>query len=146
MGRYQWGQDPWTDPFTHLRRMQEEIDRLFGTYGASAGTEFPPMNVWAGTDGAVVITEIPGVGPEDIEVTVHENTLTLKGRREMPTNGKEVTYHRRERRFGPFGRTIALPFGVDSANVRATFANGVLSIQLPRPESDKPRRVQIATA
>ncbi|MFN3075681.1 MAG: Hsp20/alpha crystallin family protein [Alphaproteobacteria bacterium] len=146
MLRYRWGNDTWNDPVAHLRRMQEDMDRLFGSFQGTAATEFPPANVWTGADGAVVSAEVPGVNPEEIEITVHQNTLTLKGRRTAGANSKDVTYHRRERAQGTFGRTFALPYPVDTAKVQASFANGILTIQLPRPEADKPRRIQIATA
>ncbi|MEO5375279.1 MAG: Hsp20/alpha crystallin family protein [Alphaproteobacteria bacterium] len=148
MLRYSQGRDVWADPILNLQRMQEEMNRLFGRFGTmTEAGEYPSMNVWTGEEGAMVTAEVPGVSPENIEVTVHRNTLTLKGRRdEAAPTGEEVTYHRRERDHGTFGRTIALPFPVDSDRVEASFRNGVVKILLPRPEADKPRRIKISNA
>jgi HSP20 family protein len=101
------------------------------------------MNVWTDTDSAVVTAELPGVSLEDIEITVEDDTLTLRGDRQRETPEEEATYHRRERRFGSFLRTFSLPFRVDSERVDATLRNGVLSISLPRAEEDKPRKITI---
>jgi HSP20 family protein len=75
---------------------------------------------------------------------VHQNTLTIKGRREPEAKEPEAGFHRRERTFGPFLRTIALPFNVDPEQVKATAQNGILTVELPRPESDKPRKIKIS--
>ena len=88
--------------------------------------------------------EIPGVSLDNIDLTVHQSTLTIKGKSVPEGSVPEESFHRRERRYGPFTRTIALPFNVDSDKVKATTQNGVLSIELPRPETDKPRRIHIA--
>lgn len=138
-------QDPWGDAVSVLRRMQEEMNRTLGGTGVLA-TEFPLVNVWRGEEGIVVTAEVPGVSLDDIEVVVHQNTLTIKGRREPAAGVSEASYHRRERVFGPFSRTIALPFNVDASRVSAAADAGVLTIQLPRPEADKPKRIHIATA
>jgi HSP20 family protein len=137
-------QDPWGDAVGALRRMQEEMNRTLGA--GFVASEFPPVNVWRGEDGIVVTAEVPGVSLGDIEVVVHQNTLTIKGRREAAPGVAEASYHRRERIAGPFSRTISLPFNVDAGRVSATADAGVLTIELPRPEADKPRRIHIATA
>jgi HSP20 family protein len=138
-------QDPWGDAVGALRRMQEEMNRTLGGTGVLSG-EYPPVNVWRGEGGVIVTAEVPGVSLDDIEVVVHQNTLTIKGRREPAAGVAEASYHRRERVSGPFARTIALPFNVDAAKVSASADAGVLTIELPRPESDKPKRIHIATA
>lgn len=148
MLRYSLGRDVWADPYLHLQRMQDEMNRLLGRFGPAAeAVDYPPMNLWTGEEGAVVTAEIPGVAPENIEVSVHRNTLTVKGKRDEPeATGEEVVHHRRERNHGTFGRTISLPFAVDPAHVEASFRNGVVKIVLPRPEEDKPKRIKIANA
>lgn len=138
-------QDPWGDAVSALRRMQEEMNRTLAGSGVVAA-EYPPINVWRGEEGIVVTAEVPGVVLDDIEVVVHQNTLTIKGRREPAAGVPEASYHRRERIVGPFARTIALPFNVDAGRVSATADAGVLTIALPRPEADKPKRINIATA
>ncbi|MBK8907586.1 MAG: Hsp20/alpha crystallin family protein [Rhodospirillales bacterium] len=143
MALYRYGVDPWDAPHAPLRRLQEEINRAFGDFRVPQATEFPPMNLWRGPDGIVATVEVPGIQLEDLEITVHQNTLTIKGRRERPTAESEVAYHRQEREFGPFARTVSLPFNVDPDRVTARAQNGILTIELPRPEADKPKRIQI---
>jgi HSP20 family protein len=101
------------------------------------------MNVWTDQDSAVVTAELPGVNLEDINISVEDDTLTLRGDRQREELEEGVTYHRRERRFGSFLRTFQLPFRVDADKVDATLKNGVLSVSLPRAEEDKPRRIVI---
>lgn len=91
----------------------------------------------------IVTAEIPGVLLESLELTVHQNTLTIKGNREPKVKAGDVNFHRRERTFGPFARSIVLPFAVDSERVQAATENGILKVHLPRPEADKPRKITI---
>jgi HSP20 family protein len=144
MIRYSPGLDLWSEPLVTLRRIQDEINRAFGDQRVAATAEFPPVNVWRGEDGIVVTAEVPGVRLDDMDLSVHQNTLTIKGKREVQAQEPDVSFHRRERLYGPFGRTIALPFPVDSERVTASSENGVLTIVLPRPESDKPRKIHIS--
>jgi len=143
MVRYSPGTALWSDPLSTLRRIQEEMNRGVGGSRWHATTEFPPLNVWRGEGGVLVTAEIPGVSIDDIELTVHQNTLTIKGKSVPDGNVPEESFHRRERHYGPFGRTIALPYGVDSDGVKATTNNGILTIELPRPETEKPKRIEI---
>lgn len=143
MVRYAGGTDLWGEPLATLRRIQDEVNRAFGDQRATPSTEFPPINVWRGPEGVVVTAEIPGVKLDAIDLTVHQNMLTIKGTRQPEAGGQEVPYHRRERSYGPFARVVELPFSVDAEKVRAQATNGVLSIELPRPETDKPRKIRI---
>lgn len=146
MERYFPG-DLWAEPLSTLRRIQDEINRAFGDQRMAAGAgEFPPVNVWRGQDGVVVTAEVPGIAMDALELSVHQNTLTIKGRRQPAVNEPEASFHRRERTYGPFSRTIALPFPVDADRVRAMARDGILTIELPRPESDKPRKIHIKSA
>lgn len=132
------------DPFREMRRMQSEMNRLFSDVGNVAGQEFPPMNLWAGEDSIVVTAEIPGVSGDSLDITVHEDVLTLKGKRETKAeDGEDVVWHRREIPSGSFTRTVRLPFRVDGDKVQAHCRNGVLEIELHRPEADRPRKIQI---
>ena len=136
----------WTDPFRELERMRQEMERTYGDARLGRTREFPPMNLLAGENGVVVTAQIPGVDPDQVEITVHQNTLTLKGDRQPDATGDDIAYHRRERTYGNFARTVALPFRVDPDKVEARFDAGIVSIVLPRPEVDKPRRVRINRA
>lgn len=138
---------PGWDPFVEMRRMQREMNRLFNDVGAATTpTEFPPINLWVG-DGSVVVTaEISGVEQGDLDLTVHENTLTIAGKREPQYDGEKAAWHRRERAYGRFARTVQLPYRVDRDKVEARFVNGVLEVELHRPEADRPRKIAIGKA
>ena len=101
------------------------------------------MNVYASADGIAVVAELPGVEKDDLEVQAHRDTLTLRGDRRPPAE-REEAYHRRERRSGPFTRSITLPYRIDPDRIEAQLENGVLRLSLPRPEEDKPRRIASA--
>jgi HSP20 family protein len=101
------------------------------------------MNVWTNEDGGVVTAELPGVDAEEIDISVEDGTLTLRGTLKPGELEEGETYHRRERGTGAFSRTVQLPFQVDNDQVEATFEKGVLSISLPRAEEDKPTKVAI---
>ena len=94
----------------------------------------------------VVTAEIPGITPTDLDLTVREDTLTIQGRRPLPVEADGIAWHQRERGYGGFSRTIALPFAVDPDEVDARFANGVLEIELRRPAEDRPRKIEIKAA
>lgn len=136
----------WTDPYRELERMRQEMGRLFSGAKVGRAIDFPAMNLWAGENGVVVTAQVPGVNPDEIEITAHQNTLTLKGPRKPESTGDDITYHRQERTYGSFSRTVALPFNVNPDQVNARFENGVLTIELPRPEADKPKRIQVKKA
>ncbi|MDD2696219.1 MAG: Hsp20/alpha crystallin family protein, partial [Anaerolineales bacterium] len=85
----------------------------------------------------------PGVAPIDIDVSVVNDTLTLSGERAPDAAEAGAQYHRSERGFGKFSRSLQLPYGVDANKVEATFKNGLLRITLPRKEEDKPRKVKV---
>lgn len=139
--------DPFADlgwgPFADMRRIQADMNRLFAdAEGRAAPRGFPPVNIWAGENDFVVTAELPGVKPENLELTVREDTLTLSGSREPQVEG-EVAWHRRERPLGSFARTVQLPFRADPDKVEARFINGVLQVRLQRPEQDRPRKIAI---
>lgn len=136
----------WADPFRELRRFQEEADRLFGAWSEGRAHEFPPLNLWANEDGVVVTAALPGVGTDGLEITVHQNTLTLKGERPPVGPAKGATALRTELPSGRFSRTVTLPFLVEGEQVKAHAEGGMLMIHLPRPAADRPRRIRIATA
>jgi HSP20 family protein len=125
------------------------MNRLFEDYypgRTRTATGYPALNVWTNQDGLTVTAEVPGVPPEDIDINVVGDTLTLSGTRKPDELQEGARYHRQERGYGGFTRSIQLPFPVDVAKVEATFKNGVLSVALPRAEADKPRKIAVKTA
>ncbi len=121
--------------------MQEEMDRL--TRSATSPQGFPAINVYAHQDGIVITAELPGLKEDDLDITVHRDTVTLRGTR-RDSISEAGGYHRRERRTGPFGRTFGLPFSVDPDRVEAKLRNGILTLRLHRPEQDKPKRIRVS--
>jgi len=127
--------DPW--------RQLEGLNRPVRWATLPASVDFPPTNVWVTEDNAVVTTEVPGIDPNALEITVVKNSLTLRGSRMAEELKEGEAYHRRERWKGQFTKTLELPFTVESDKVEARFAKGVLSIFLPRAEADKPRKISV---
>ncbi|HDQ72581.1 MAG TPA: Hsp20/alpha crystallin family protein [Chloroflexi bacterium] len=135
-----------TSPWREMERLRREMNRLFATAPAGRVATYPALNIWANEDGALVTAELPGVDPEAIDISVVGDTLTLKGSREPEAADEEQTYHRRERGYGSFSRSLQLPFSVEANEVDATFEKGILQINLPRAEADKPKKITVKAA
>lgn len=129
-----------------MQSLQREMNRLFSHYGDSSirsAPHYPAINLWSKGDHQYVSAEMPGVCPEDIQVSVEGNTLMISGERraeELPEGARMV---RKERSFGSFSRTLQLPYHVNPDEVDASFNKGILMIQLPRAEEDKPKKIAI---
>ncbi len=133
------------DPLAELTHLQRALNRAFDSRPGRRQAEFPPVNVAADNDEAVLTAELAGVDPADLEVTVHGAMVTIKGtRREVPVAEGEQ-YHRRERETGAFSRSLELPYSLDPEKVQASLKHGVLKVVLPRAEADKPRKVRIGS-
>jgi HSP20 family protein len=128
------------DPWRELREMEYVLDRM---WDGERPRGFPVVNIFTSGDAAVVMAELPGVDPGDMDLSVNGDALTISGERKSGEPAEGETFHRRERRHGKFSRTVALPFGVESGQVDAGFKNGVLTITLPRAEAEKPRKIAI---
>ena len=132
-----------------MDRLQKDMNRLFGdlplsrTHSASA---FPAVNVWAAEDSALVTAEIPGLSKEDLEINLTGDTLNLSGVRNSAEVPEGTQYHRRERKYGKFSRSVQLPYTVDVNKVKAIFTNGVLKVELPRIEAEKPKKITVKAA
>lgn len=134
------------DPFTELRQLQTEMNRAFQSAGVGSAATYPPINLWLGENSLVVTAELPGLSREAIDITVAEDTLTIRGEHTLSANDNELGWHRRERPTGSFSRAIQLPFRVDAERIQARFQDGVLEIEMQRPDKDLPRKVEIKTA
>jgi len=108
--------------------------------------EFPAVNIWIKDDDAILAAELPGIDPEKIDITVKDDTVTVRGEREAAELGESEAYLRQERGSGSFLRSFSLPFKVDAESVSAQYQKGVLQVVLPRAEADKPKRIAIAAA
>jgi HSP20 family protein len=129
-----------------MDRLQKEVNSLFGDLPRRRlreATSFPAMNIWAAEDSAMVTAEIPGVSKDDLDINVTGDTLTISGVRNQDELPEGVQYHRQERTYGEFNRSIQLPYTVDVNKVKATFKNGVLTVDLPRVEAEKPKKIAV---
>lgn len=135
-----------TDPFDALFQFQQALDafRTSGWLGAgpSAGGAYPPLNVFRQGDDVVIITELPGVRKEDLQVQVKGNTIRISGRKAVQY-GERAGLHRRERLAGNFDRAITVPVEIDPERVRAECRDGILALYLSRAERDKPKSIAI---
>ncbi len=104
----------------------------------------PPVDIYQDGDQVVVKAELPGVKADDIELTIHGDTMTLKGSKKFEEKGRDGGYQYTERRYGEFLRTFSLPTPVDESKVKADFKEGVLEIHMPIAEEAKPHRISIA--
>jgi HSP20 family protein len=139
------------DPFRDLVSIQDELNRLFGRTFAgieplrpmAGGTWMPALDVYETEDEIVAKLELPGIDPKDVDVSVEDSTLTITGSREFESDVKEENYHRIERRYGSFSRSIGLPQTADTEKVEASFDKGVLTVQVPKIEKAKPKKVTV---
>ena len=132
------------DPFSEMRRLQREMNRLFSGYGDAGDAAGPAVNVWSNPDEVLVAAEVPGIDPNDIRVTVQNDVFTLEGERKPDAIGEDTVTHRAERGFGRFTRSVRLPYEVDNSKAVAKYRNGVLTVTLPRSEVSKPRQIAVA--
>ena len=120
----------------------------FRDFGLTTGaTWVPPVDVFQTGDHELVLkAELPDMTREDIDVTVENFVLTVKGEKKLATEVKEEQYHHIERRYGAFSRSFSLPRTVDSSKVAADYKNGVLTVRLPLREEAKPRQIKVDIA
>jgi HSP20 family protein len=141
------------DPFRELATMQDRMARLFGdVYLRDEDTGFrgnwtPAVDIFETENHDLVIkAEVPGMTREDIEVTVENSTLVIKGQKKFDAEVKEESYRRIERSYGQFHRSFTLPNTVDAAKVTADYKNGILTVKLPFREEAKPRTINVDVA
>lgn len=133
-----WERSLWPD-FDDFERA---MTRIFGDLYPTRA-EYPPINIWTSTDDIVVTAELPGIKPGDLDISVHEKTLTMRCAYKEPEQAEGEIYHRRECAREGFTRSLRLPFEVDGDKVDAKLEDGVLKLMLPRSEASKPKKVQV---
>jgi len=131
------------DPLNEMRRLQREVNRLFSGVGQAASYDYPPINVWLGENDAVLTAELPGIDQEKLDISIIGDSLALSGLHESEKEDREKNYHRQERSFGSFRRSIKLPFQVEADKVEAVYEKGLLQLTLPRAEAEKPKKIAI---
>ena len=131
--------------FENVRRdMQRLLDAVESGSEVGAGV-FPPLNVTQDDDHFYVRAEIPGIKASELSITAVRNRVSLAGKREIQRENERVSYHRKERAEGSFNRTVTLPTEVDATRVDARYADGVLTLTLPKAEETKPRQITVRT-
>ena len=137
------------DPFQDVLSLREAMNQLMEESfvrptTAQNGKNFvPALDLSETGEGYLVEAALPGVKPEDVEITVENNVLTIKGETRQETDSKERNFHRLERRFGSFQRTIGLPTTVKADAIKAELTNGVLRLEIPKAEEVKPRKISV---
>jgi HSP20 family protein len=142
------------DPFQDLLSIQDEMNQLFGrALGQPAGRQggetattrmwAPALDISERKDAYLVTVEVPGVKPEDLEITLEDGLLTIQGERQFTADSSDQQFHRVERRYGAFRRSITLPSRVQADAIEASFDNGLLQVVVPKAEEAKPKKIQI---
>jgi len=138
------------EPLREFTTFQNEVNRLFNGAGVAepATTDkavwVPPVDVLDSEAAIVVTLDVPGVSKDDISIELDGCELTVSGERVRAAGDGEASYQRTERRFGSFARTLRLADGVDEAAISADYAAGVLTVTIPKPEEQKPRKIEIS--
>jgi len=137
-------------PFRDFERMRREMDRIWDTFferGISRGEEeegwLPSLDVAETKNEIVVKAEVPGMDPKDIDISLSDGLLTIKGEKKQEREEKEENYHLVERSYGSFARSIRLPKEIQSDKINASYKNGVLKVVLPKSEEAKKKEIKI---
>ncbi len=139
-------------PFTDVAVLQNRLNSIFhdfarpqesGSESLAAGAFVPPVDIYEDAQKLALTFEVPGIRPEDVDVRIENNTLTVKGDRNYPNDQKEENFRRIERRYGSFVRSFTLPQTVDTEQISAQSENGVLVIELRKKAAAQPRQVRV---
>jgi len=141
------------DPFNTLRRLQDEMNRAFGSAltqsdDATAGAVshwVPAVDVREETDRYVITADVPGVEPNAIDITMENGVLAISGERRLESNGERTGMHRQERVYGAFHRRFTLPDTADAERVAARTVQGVLEVSIPKKAQVQPKKIHVAT-
>lgn len=136
------------EPMREVVSLREAMDRLFNdaytpSIRATGGWQSPAVDLYQTDDEVIVKAALPGMKPDDVQISIIDDTLTLKGEFKQTEEKQEKAYSLREQRLGAFERTFGLPTAVVADKARADFENGILTITLPKAEEVKPRMIAI---
>ncbi len=140
------------DPFREIMSIRNTMDRLFDSVLSGSTSTWQPtvwdlaLDVAENDDEYVVKASIPGINPDDLEITYSNNTLTIKGEVKEDKELEQAHYHLRERRYGSFARSVTLPAGIEADKIEATYEAGVLKLRLPKAEEVRPKKIAIKTS
>jgi len=148
--RYGLTQRP-ADAFQNLRRLNSFLDEAISGFpfssenGTLTAAWTPAVDVFEDKDAVKIVAELPGVKPEDVKISLENQALTVRGEKRQVAEEKMERVHRYERSYGAFARTFALPGTVDADRIEASFADGLLTVTLPKVERARPRQIEIRT-
>jgi HSP20 family protein len=136
------------DPLRDLLTMRDAMDRLFDTAWPTPSAAWSPawnlaLDVAEGADEFVVKATVPGIDPDDLEVTYNDRTLTIKGEVKAEKKDEQANYLLRERRYGSFTRSVTLPAAIKADAIEASYEAGILTLRLPKAEEARPRRITV---
>lgn len=139
-------------PYGAVASLQNSINKLFNDAFSRANIDEdfalsawkPVVDIFDKEDAIVIHAELPGVKKEDVTIEVKDNILTLRGERSESKEIKEDKYYRKERTFGSFHRAFSLPAAINPDTIKANFKDGILEIEIPKPEEQKPKQVTIS--
>jgi HSP20 family protein len=137
------------DPFREVAALHHELARLMNSVEGNSRTTqswVPALDVWETDDALVSAFDLPGIAEDGISVEVEDSMLTVSAARSHEEEVPSERYHRFERRYGSFTRSVGLPKGVSEDAIEADYRAGVLEIRVPKPEQSKPRRIEIRGA
>ncbi len=149
---------PMAELLPRFSQLRQELDRLMDSFfgggisrmlrGELAGTDFsgfwmPAIDIYEQDDAYIVKAELPGVKKENVNITIHENVLTIRGERSEERTDKKAQYFRKERNVGSFMRSFTLPSSVKTDKIEAVYSDGVLTITLPKAEEAKPKAIPV---
>ena len=140
--RWQSFNDALAIPSNVFQGFDEALERFWGSGRAQAWN--PAVDIYENKDNVVVKAELPGIDPKEVEISVEDGTLYLKGERKSEEEEKRDGYQRLERAYGSFARAFSLPDSVDSEKVLAEYRDGLLTVTLPKREESKPKKVKIS--
>ena len=144
-----WPSRPTFDsPIADFDQLRREMLRLFDTAAGDAFVDvnagvFPPVNITQDGDNFYLRAEVPGIKPNELSISAVRNRVSLAGKREIQREHEPASYHRKERAEGSFNRTVTLPTEVDAERVDARYADGILTLTLPKAEEAKPRQIAV---
>ena len=149
--RYEFPETSNYPPTDRLSVLRDEVNRLFDFSWPSRDSGLfsgwsPTLDVFDDKDHLVVQVELPGMKKEEIDIAMHEGVLTVSGERKTEGERKEGEMFRSERYFGKFQRSVTLPVAVDAKKVKATYKEGILTIDLPKAEEAKPKQIAISVS
>ncbi len=139
----------WEQPFRGATTLQEQFNRVFGDVVGRTGEESnltpwaPEVDIYETENELVVKADLPDVNPQDLDIRVENNILTIRGERKFDTKVNEDNYLRIERSYGSFSRSFSLTNSVESEAIKADYQNGVLTLSIPKREEAKPKQIKV---